>query len=149
MSIVVIRGPEAAGLFSRAPLALPREVLSMLVDRAVCAGKTIAVRACGSEQELLNSLRMAHQSHAEITLLDPGACAQSTRVRQALEGISMPYIEVRDDSCDSPEPAMPDGNANRLAVVNGYRAQSYVLALAMALEHLGCAESECDVHVGT
>lgn len=149
MSIVVIRGPEAVGPFPRAPLALPREVLSVLVDRAVCAGKTIAVRACGSERELLHSLRMARESHAEITLFDPGACAQSAGVQQALDGISMPYIEVHDDSCDSPEPAMPNGNANRLAVVNGYMAQSYILALAMALEHLGCAECECDVHVGT
>ncbi|MGO4779986.1 3-dehydroquinate dehydratase, partial [Lysobacter sp. 2RAB21] len=28
-------------------------------------------------------------------------------------------------------------------------AQSYTLALAIALEHLGCAESGNDVHVGT
>lgn len=149
MSIVIIRGPEFEGLFSRTPPALPREVLASLVERVVCAGKTIAVRACGSEHELLHSLRMAQQSHAEIALLDPGACANSPRLRQVLDGVSMPYIEVHDDSCDAPEARMQAGNGHRLAVVNGYMAQSYTLALDMALEHLGCAECECDVHVGT
>lgn len=149
MSIFIIRGPETLGQFPRTPTALPREVLSALVDRAVCAGKTIAVRACGSEQELLHSLRIARQSHAEITLLDPGACAQSAKVQQGLKDMAMPYIEVHDDSCDAPEATMHGGNPNRLAVVNGYMAQSYTLALDMALEHLGCAECECDVHVGT
>ena len=149
MSIVIIRGPEAVGLFPRTPPALPGEVLGALVDRAVCAGKTISVRACASEQEVLHSLRIARQSQAEIILFDPGACAQSTQVQQALKDMAMPYIEVHDDSCDSPEGTMRAGNDNRVAVVNGYMAQSYTLALDMALEHLGCAECECDVHVGT
>ncbi len=149
MSIAVIRGPESDGPHFRTPHALPHEVLGTLVDRALCAGKTIAVRGCASEQELLHSLRMAQQSHAEIALLDPGACANSPRLRKALDEISMPYIEVHNDSCDAPEALMQAGNGHRLAVVNGYLAQSYTLALAMALEHLGCAECECDVHVGT
>ncbi|KAF1706910.1 type II 3-dehydroquinate dehydratase [Pseudoxanthomonas sacheonensis] len=149
MSIVIIRGPEASGLFPRTPPALPREVLGALVERAVCAGKTIAVRACGSEREVLHSLRIACRSRAEIALLDPGACVRSAHVQQALKDMDMPYIEVHDDSCDAPEATMRAGNGNRLAVVNGYMAQSYTLALDMALEHLGCAECECDVHVGT
>lgn len=149
MSIAVIRGPRSEGLFPRTPTALPHQVLGALVDHAVCAGKTIAVRGCASEQELLHSLRVAQQSHVEIALLDPGACADSPRLRKALDEMSMPYIEVHNDSCDAPEALMRAGNGRRLAVVNGYMAQSYTLALAMALEHLGCAECECDVHVGT
>ena len=37
----------------------------------------------------------------------------------------------------------------RVAVVNGYQAQSYTLAMSMALEKLGCADCENDFNVGT
>jgi hypothetical protein len=55
---------------------------------------------------------------------------------------------VHDDACDAPEPRLPPSPAC-LAVAQGYRAQSYTLALEMALEHLGCAECESERHVGT
>lgn len=149
MSIVVIRGPETSGNGARMPPALPREVVGGLVDRAMRADKTISVRSCGSEQDVLRSLEMAHRSHAEIVLLDPGSCARSVRLESALMQLEVPYIEVHDDSCDCPEASITQAGARRLALVNGYMAQSYTLALDIALEHLGCAESSCDFHVGT
>ena len=149
MSIIVIRGPETTGAIARMPPALPREVLSGLVDRAMYADKTIAVRSCSSEQDVLHSLEMARQSHAEIVLLDPGYCARSARLEAALARLGVPYIEVHDDSCECPEAVMNAHGSQRLALVNGYMAQSYTLALDIALEHLGCAECQSDVHVGT
>lgn len=51
MSIFIIRGPEATGRLIRTATPLPSPVLKALVERAIDAGTTIAIRACGSEQE--------------------------------------------------------------------------------------------------
>ena len=149
MSIIVIRGPKflaAAGTMSP---ALPREVLGGLVERAVGADRTVSVRACSSEADVLHALRMARQARAEIVLLDPGSCGRSAQLEDALKRLGLPYIEVHDDSCECPEVVMSGQSGFRLALVNGYRAQSYTLALDIALEYLGCSEYMNDVHVGT
>ena len=58
MSIFIIRGPEASGQLIRTAQPLPAPVLKALVHRAIDAGTTVAIRACGSEQELLDALRV-------------------------------------------------------------------------------------------
>ncbi len=149
MSIVVIRGPKLSAVAGTMPLALPREVLGGLVDRAVGADRTVSVRACSSEADVLHALLMARHARAEIVLLDPGSCVRSARLEKALNQLELPYIEVHDDSCECPEAVMAGPPGLRLALVNGYMAQSYTLALDIALEHLGCSEYMNDVHVGT
>ena len=61
MSIFIIRGPEVAGALIRTAMPLPAPVLKSLVHRAIDAGTSVAIRACGSEQELLDALRVADQ----------------------------------------------------------------------------------------
>ncbi len=60
------------------------EVTGASCDRRRTSG---AIRACGSEQELLDALRVADHSRGEVTLLDPGACANSLRLQRLL-----PYL---------------------------------------------------------
>jgi 3-dehydroquinate dehydratase len=85
-----------------------------------------------------------------LLLLDPGACVPASEaLRGALARLPMPYIEVHDDDMNALEPSIAPRCGPRLRLVHGYAAQSYTLALAIALEHLGCAESGHDVHVGT
>ena len=148
MSIVILRGPESqhAGAGAR----VPDVVRARLAESAADAGKTIALRSCRSEAELVEGLSGLRADEVELLLFDPGACAPaSERLRRALGALRTPYIEVHDDDMDAPEPSLaPDGGAC-LARVHGYAAQSYTLALAIALEHLGCAECGQDVHVGT
>ncbi len=148
MSIVIIRGPEFVASQSVRPL-VPDSVRDGLVARAAAAGKDLVFRTCRSEEELLDTLRRVREDRAELVLLDPGRCAcASDAVRRGLDGLSVPYIEVHDDEPQSPESLLgPCGP--RLTWVNGYAAHSYTLALAIALEHLGCAGCECEVHVGT
>ncbi|MCC5099053.1 3-dehydroquinate dehydratase [Xanthomonas campestris] len=149
MSIMILRGPEAASSLVRGPQALPRAVITQLVRCAGDAGKTVALRACGSEQELLDALRVAGQARMEIALIDPGSCVDSVRLHCMLAGLAYPYVEAHDDSADRPEPCLPAGLGQRVAIVRGYCAQSYLLGLEIALEHLGCTEIQGDVHVGT
>ncbi|AWH26676.1 3-dehydroquinate dehydratase [Stenotrophomonas sp. YAU14D1_LEIMI4_1] len=148
MSIFIIRGPEASGRLIRTAAPLPSPVLKALVERAIDAGTTIAIRACGSEQELLDALRVADHSRGEITLLDPGACADSARLQRLLPHLHNAYVEVHDDGAQR-ETCIPAGAGRRLAVASGYGAQSYALGLEIALEHLGLAEDSNHFHVGT
>ncbi|RBI00824.1 3-dehydroquinate dehydratase, partial [Xanthomonas oryzae pv. oryzae] len=113
------------------------------------AGKTVALRACGSEQELLDALRVAGQARMEIALIDPGSCVDSARLHRVLRDLPYPYVETHDDSVDRPERCLPNGLGHCIATVRGYCAQSYLLGLEIALEHLGCTEIQGDVHVGT
>lgn len=149
MSIMLIRGPDHVGAADRMPSFMNKEVLGVLVERASCAGKTIAVRTCGNEAEFVRALEAAKQGGAEIVLVDPGLNVRGPRALEAMSHLGIPYIEVHDDSCDRPEPCFEGGVGTRLAIANGYQAQSYTLALSMALEHLGCDECGCAVHVGT
>lgn len=149
MSIMIVRGPELQDRLIRGPQPLPREVLRQLVERASEAGKTIALRACGSEQELLDALRVAQQTRAEIAVIDPGACGGSERLHRLLGSLRYPYVEAHADRSDRPHPPLPEGLGQRVAAVHGYCAQSYTLALSIALEHLGCDGAGDDYHVGT
>ncbi|MGB0402261.1 3-dehydroquinate dehydratase, partial [Stenotrophomonas sp.] len=106
MSIFIIRGPEAAGALIRTAMPLPAPVLKSLVHRAIDAGTSVAIRACGSEQELLDALRVADHSRGEVTLLDPGACANSLRLQRLLPYLHNAYVEVHDDGAVA-EPCLP------------------------------------------
>jgi len=148
MSIFIIRGPQAATALIRTAPPLPGEVLRGLVHRAVDAGTSVAIRACGSEQELLDALRVADHCRGEVILLDPGDCSDSTRLQHLLPQLHNAYVEVHDDGAVA-EPCLPAGMGQRLGIAAGYGAQSYVLALDIALDHLGLGDAGSRVHVGT
>lgn len=151
MSIVIIRGPDAPLDQPRTPLsqALHAEVVTALVDRAVCAGKALAIHACASEQELLHVLADLQRDPPEILLVDAGSGIDTPQVSQALRNVRVPFIEIHDDSSARLEAELRDPPPSRVGVVHGYMAQGYTIAMSMALEHIGCAESESLVHVGT
>lgn len=144
MAIVMIHGPEST------EDRTPADVESALAARARQAGQTLRRYRCDDERQLVDRLARIERGEADIILLDPGACAQgSGALRHTLHHLEVPYIEVHDDRHDRPEPVLPDGVGPRVALVNGYAAQSYTLAMSMALERLGCAECENEFGVGT
>jgi len=151
VSILILRGPQGgvSEVDPRAP-ALAGAVRATLVERAAIAGKALALRSCRSEDELVECLQAMRAANTELLLLDPGACVPASEaLRGALARLPMPYIEVHDDDMNALEPSIAPRCGPRLRLVHGYAAQSYTLALSIALEHLGCAESGNDVHVGT
>lgn len=154
MSIVLLRGPEPVQI-ENGPKAvtgtsMPGAVRAGLVERAAGAGKAMVMRNCRSRIELIDCLERLRASNAELLLLDPGACGNDDEpLRRALHKLDVPYIEVHDDDMAAPEPSIEPHCGRRLSLVHGYAAQSYTLALSIALEHLGCAESGYGVHVGT
>lgn len=148
MSLLLIRGPERRPHGSEPPPPLPPSLLRGLAARAATAGKILAVRVCASEAECLHALDGAWRARIELLLLDPGSAAASVRLRDAVDRTGIPYVEVHDDGFDAPEPRLAPLRGC-LGVAQGHRAQSYTLALEMALEYLGCAECESERHVGT
>lgn len=151
MSIVIVRGPDTPPASYRAPLSqyLPPAVIASLVDSAVCAGKTLAIRVCGSHHEIVSALGVLDRAPPEILLLDPGRSLEDAGVQAAMRTLRVPFIEIHDNPGSIEEPALIDAPANRLCVVNGYMAQSYVVAMDKALEHLGCGACHTEYHVGT
>lgn len=148
MSIFVIRGPECRDHLTAAPPPLPPSVLAALVQRAGCAGQTLAVRSCGSTTEVLDALHLADEWGVRATLLDPGSLSDHPLLQRAVQALQHPYVEVHDGTGEH-EASLPAATGLRLAVIDGYGARSYALALEIALEQLGCSACECDVHVGT
>lgn len=128
MSIAIIRGPEPIRLASSVPVGIPQAVIAALLDNAAQAGKTIALRTCLSESELVESLGHANQDRFEFVMLDPGECAGSEPLGAALKQLAMPYIEVHDD-CGELEPTLAAADCGRpLKVIQGYGSQSYTVA---------------------
>lgn len=148
MSIFILRGPQGSGPLQHAAAALPAEVMKALVFRALDSGTSIAVRDCRCEQELLEALCACDHGNDEVTLLAPGACVRSARLTRLLPHLHNAWVEVHADGGKVLEPRLP-ASRQRLGVAQGFGAQSFVLALEMALEHLGCNEAGNRVHVGT
>ena len=145
MTIMMIQGPDTTE--GRPSI---EAVEAGLGRRARQAGHALLHYRCGTEAQLVERLSRIDRGEADIILFDPGTCANDDgRVVAALNDLRVPYIEVHDDSFDHPAPVLPDGAGPRVAVVNGYAAQSYTLAMSVALETLGCAECETGFNVGT
>lgn len=146
MSILIIRKPETGRQHGD---AIPQIVVSQLVSRAAQANRALAIRNCMSDDEVAVALQQANALHAEFVLFDPGSapCCDD-RHRALLEALRMPCIEVHDD-CAAHEPDIHMQTTRAVARVHGYGYQSYMQALNIALEHMGCSECENNYHVGT
>ncbi len=144
MSIAILAAPDGARSGAH---GLPREVVSQLVERASLAGKTVAVCSCRNASDVLDRLRRIDGRNTEFLLLDPGHDARiGGELDAALHRAGVPYIEVHADATATPQHGCVGAPLN---VIDGYGAQGYVLALSIALEHLGCSECENTFHVGT
>jgi len=149
MAIFIVRGPDASGALLQACTPLPSPVMSALVRRALDVGISVAQRNCRSEQELLDSLCAADHNPSDVILLAPAACVHSARLQRLLPRLRNAYVEVHDDASDAPQSCLPAHLGQRLGIAQGYCAQSYVLAMELALEHLCCSDVGDRVHVGT
>ncbi|MFZ5656099.1 MAG: type II 3-dehydroquinate dehydratase [Pseudomonadota bacterium] len=142
MAIVMIQGPDAG------TGGVSDDVHEALGARAQAAGQSLVHVRCNDARQLVERLGRIEREGADIILLDPGRCARDDSLHATLEHLPVPYIEVHPGRRDGAGASQPTAGP-RLAVIDGYQAQSYTLAMSLALETLGCAESENDVHVGT
>lgn len=145
MTIVMIQGPAEDG-----HAGLPADtVRAALNARARSAGQELVHYRCADAGQLVERLARIDSGSTDLILLDPGSARPDPQVlTPTLAHLQVPYIEIHADSHDRPASVLPAANAC-VAVVNGYAAQSYTLAMSIALEQLGCAECENEFNVGT
>lgn len=142
MAILMIHGPDDRRMPATGPMQ------DALNERAQAAGQALVQVRCDDARQLVERLARIEGDGADIILLDPGRCTRDTALHATLEHLAVPYIEVHADRHDRPEPQLPAGGP-RVAVITGYEAQSYTLAMSLALETLGCADCENEFNVGT
>lgn len=150
MCILIIQGPHRAAPDRRAE-TVGGETLDALAQRALAAGKAVVVRGIASVREMIDCLRQADNAEmpAEIVLLDPGDLpamedAQSASgLRNALNALHAPYIEVHEGSGTALEPRLsPRNGPMATVIINRNLGESYRLALGIALRRLGCVRDD-------
>jgi 3-dehydroquinate dehydratase len=135
MSILILRGPHAA--LSDA-LLLDRP----LRERAKAAGQSLHCRAFASARELVAGLRRARRERTDLLLLDVGDLAvhdasQAHALRDALDGLPAPYIEVHDAAAHALEPRVQPQHAPLVTVIlRDDLPRAYAMALDIALRRL-------------
>ena len=145
MSILILRGPHA--VLPDTPF-LDRP----LRERANAAGQSLHCRAFASVRELVTGQRRARRERTDLLLLDVGELAmqdasQAHAVRDALDGLPAPYIEVHDDAAHALEPRMQPQHAPLVTVIlRDDLPRAYAMALEVALRRLRPAPSAGTFH---
>jgi 3-dehydroquinate dehydratase-2 len=148
MSILILRGPYAATASSPPVVALDRP----LRQRARAAGQALHCRAFASVRDLLLGLKRAHLERADMLLLDIGDLAlhdgtQAKALRDALDELPSPYIEVHDDAAHALEPRLQPQHAPLVTVIlRDDLPRAYAMALAIALRRLDRSSPKDTVH---
>jgi 3-dehydroquinate dehydratase II len=137
---MIIQGPHATAR------SLSGELLGHLQQLARAAGRTLEMCTCGGLREFVARVRAVRSQTVEFMLLDPGELAQQVEAHpeaglgDALDELTMPYIEVQDDSDSALESRDCSHSAPQATIIfNGDLAVSYKIALGIALRQLSSA----------
>ncbi|TQM17901.1 3-dehydroquinate dehydratase [Pseudoxanthomonas sp. 3HH-4] len=136
MSILILRGPHAARPDTS---SLDRP----LRERAHAAGQALHCRVFATLRGLLAGLRRARAERADMLLLDVGDltlpdAAQTRALRDALDTLPSPYIELHDDAAHALEPRLQPRHAPLVTVIlRNDLPRAYAMALDIALRRTG------------
>ncbi|MFC6840799.1 hypothetical protein [Xanthomonas theicola] len=133
MSILLIQGPHRG-----APaIAVARRL-------AGASGARVVPVACADAAQIVARLQQGAHDETELVLLDSGElpaadlAEQGAQLREALDALGHPYIEVHDASAQALEPLLHPRHAPLLTVIaNGALADGYAIALGVAARRLG------------
>ncbi|UYB51874.1 hypothetical protein OCJ37_18165 [Xanthomonas sp. AM6] len=133
MSILLIQGPH-------------RDAPAIAVARrlAGASGARVVPVACADAAQIVARLRQGAHDETELVLLDSGElpaaelAEHGAQLREALDALGHPYIEMHDASAQALEPLLHPRHAPLLTVIaNGALADSYAIALGVAARRLG------------
>lgn len=139
MNLLILEGPQPA---STAGAAMAPRALRDLQARAHACGHHVFHCHCPSPDALLTGLRACAALDVRMLLLDSGEIAANDpalpALRDLLDQLSMPYIEVHDDSAQVLESRLDLRHPPMATVVfNRDRHRGHALALSIALRRLG------------
>jgi len=140
--IQVLHGPNLNLLGTRDPRVYGTttltEIDAELAKRAKARGAEIRCAQSNVEGELV-SLIHAAKGWADAIVINPGGYTHtSVAIRDAIEAVALPAIEVHLSNIHAREPFRHESiTAGRcIGQISGFGAQSYYLALDAALAHM-------------
>jgi 3-dehydroquinate dehydratase-2 len=141
--ILVLHGPNLNLLGTREPAVYGREKLGdidrRLRDQAEAAGVELATFQSNHEGVLVDRVHKARDEGVEFILINPGGFTHtSVALRDALTGVSIPFVEVHLSNIHARESFRHHSYFSDKAAgsIVGLGAHGYELALAYALRRL-------------
>ncbi|HET8943108.1 MAG TPA: type II 3-dehydroquinate dehydratase [Rudaea sp.] len=141
--ILVLHGPNLNLLGEREPQVYGRATLaqidSALATDATAAGHQLESFQSNAEHALIERTQQARADGTAFILLNPAAFTHtSIALRDALAATSVPFIEVHLSNVHAREAFRRNSFFSDIAVgvIAGFGANSYMLALSAAIEHL-------------
>ena len=103
-SILVINGPNLNLLGSREPEIYGTETVDdihqRLISKSNTAGHSLEAYQSNAEHELIDRIHNARNESVKFIIINPGAFTHtSIAIRDALLGVSIPFIEVHLSNC--------------------------------------------------
>ena len=141
--LMVLHGPNLNLLGSREPEIYGRDTLADInarLEAAVsAAGHEVSCHQSNAEHELVELVHRAKTDGVAFIIINPGAFTHtSIALRDALLGVSIPFIEVHLSNVHGREPFRRHSYLSDVAVgvIAGLGALGYELALRAALARI-------------
>lgn len=145
-SILVLHGPNLNLLGTREPGVYGSTTLDdinqTLTAQAQAAGHHLQALQSNAEYELIERIHDAAQQGIDFLIINPAAFTHtSVALRDAILGVSLPFIEVHISNVHSREPFRHHSYFSDVAigVICGLGAAGYEYALQAAIKHLDAA----------
>lgn len=142
-TLLVLHGPNLNLLGTREPGIYGATTLEQinhdLQRRARAAGHELRHLQSNAEHLLIERIHAARDEGVDFIIINPAAFTHtSVAIRDALLGVSIPFIEVHLSNVHKREPFRHHSYFSDVAVgvICGLGASGYRLALEAALEHL-------------
>ena len=141
--ILVLNGPNLNLLGTREPevygTTTLEDIHQRLVQRASAAGHQLDRLQSNAEHVLIERIHLAREDGTAIILINPAAFTHtSVALRDALLGVTLPFIELHLSNTHAREPFRHHSYLSDVArgVIMGFGARSYDMALDAALDDL-------------
>ena len=141
--ILVLNGPNLNLLGTREPEHYGKTALDDinqdLAEQANKAGHTLESYQSNAEHELVDRIHQAAADGVAFIIINPAAFTHtSVAIRDALAGVSIPFIEVHLSNIYAREDFRHQSYFSDIAVgvISGLGAQGYELALGAAMKSL-------------
>lgn len=137
--ILVLHGPNLNLLGSREPqiygTTTLAEIDAELATRATARGATVECAQSNHEGALVDAIQGAAGRHDAIVINPGGYTHTSVAIRDAIEAVGLPTVEVHLSNLHAREPFRRESlvAARCVGQISGFGAQSYFLGLDAAL----------------
>lgn len=141
--ILVLHGPNLNLLGTREPEHYGHQTLAdidaALRDQGGDVGVTVECFQSNAEHALVERIHAARQENVGFIIINPAAFTHtSVAIRDALAGVSIPFIEVHLSNVHAREPFRQHSyfSDKAVGVISGLGAMGYLFALGYALHAL-------------